>query len=804
MRRILISLSLLLACSLPSAASLSPKRILAGDNAGIADKALATDTTALDTAAWSKNLDAVTVVAKKPLVKTDIDKLTYDVESDPESKTDNILEMLRKVPMVTVDGQDNIKVNNSSSFKVYVNGKPNNMMSNNPSEVLKSMPANTIKKIEVITNPGPKYDAEGVGGILNIITVGRGMEGYTLTVGTKVNTSGGVGGNLFGTVQKGKFTMSGRYNYNYREQPRSWSRNTQEVLGITGASSVNGVANTSDAGGMNASDAGSASSANVVSESSTTARSTFQSGSLEASYEIDTLRLVTASFSLWGASGRGNVDGTSLGTYPQDGSQLYRYSDFLKTKQSWYSVDGSIDYQRSFHKKGRMLTFSYKINTEPHSQDDDNVYSDMEAVDAWQDYLHRLKNQRHNQDESTTEQTFQIDYTTPIGKLHTVEAGAKYILRNNRSDDDRYTQDAQTEQTGQATDGYAYDEENSSHYKHTNDILAGYLGYGLKWNWLSGRLGLRYEHTVQDVKYLLGRGEDFSKIFDDFVPSASLGFRVSDEVNFRLGYNMRIYRPGIWFLNPYLDDSNPASISQGNSDLVSEKNHRFSLGFNLNTSKFSLNMNAIASFTNNSIENVVSLVDDRTIVGLQNPTGKNVLYTTYRNIGKKKIGGLSAYVSWNVFKNTRIYSNLYGCYSDYSDGMELRNHGWYGYTSSGLDQTLPKDWRITLSYFGMTPDIGLQGKGSSYSSYSLSVNKSFFDKHLTFALSANNFFRKYRESENVTESNNFRQSYWGKYRSSMFVFSVNYRLGSLKASVKKAARTIENDDVKGGGGNGGN
>jgi len=783
---------ILFAGSLVSSAAMDPKPIAVDGKALVNDKPLndgkvltddkplPNDTAAWDSTTWSKDLDAVTVVAKKPLVKTDIDKLTYDVESDPESKTNNILEMLRKVPMVTVDGQDNIKVNNSSSFKVYVNGKPNNMMSNNPSEVLKSMPANTIKKIEVITNPGPKYDAEGVGGILNIVTVGRGMEGYTLTIGTNVNTSGGVGGNLFGTVQKGKLTVSGRYNYNYRDQPRSWSRNTQEVLGEVGESS-----------------------ANVVSESSTTAHSNFQSGSLEASYEIDSLRLVTASFGLWGSHGKGRIESSSVGTYPTDASQLYRYSDFMKTKQGWSSIDGSIDYQRSFHKKGRLPTFSYKINTEPNTRDDDDVYSDMEAVDAWQDYLHRMKNQRHNQDACTTEQTFQIDYTTPVGKLHTMEAGAKYILRNNRSDDDRYTQDAQNGQSGQATDGYAYDEENSSHYKHTNDILAGYLGYGLKWNRLSGRLGLRYEHTLQDVKYLLGRGDDFRKNFDDLVPSASVGFRVSDEINFRLGYNMRIYRPGIWYLNPYIDDSNPSSISQGNSDLVSEKNHRFSLGFNLNTSKFSLNMSAVASFTNNSIENVVSLVDDRTIVGLQNPTGKNVLYTTYQNIGKKKIGGLSTYVSWNIFKSTRIYSNLYGSYSDFSDGMELRNYGWYGYTSTGLDQTLPKDWRITLSYLGMTPDIGLQGKGSSYSSYGLSVNKSFFDKRLTFALSARNFFQKYRESEDVTESSNFRQTSWGKYRSSMFSFSVSYRLGSLKASVKKAERSIENDDVKGGG-NGGN
>lgn len=161
----------------------------------------------------SNELGQVEVVAQKPLVKADIDKIEYNVQDDPDSKSNSVLEMLRKVPLVTVDGEDNIKVNGSSSFKVYVNGKPNNMMSNNPTEVLKSMPANSIKHIEVITNPGPKYDAEGVGGILNIVTVGSGLEGYTATFSGNVSNMG-AGGGLFGTVKSGKLTVSARYNYN--------------------------------------------------------------------------------------------------------------------------------------------------------------------------------------------------------------------------------------------------------------------------------------------------------------------------------------------------------------------------------------------------------------------------------------------------------------------------------------------------------------------------------------------------------------------------------------------------------------
>ena len=444
--------------------------------------------------------------------------------------------------------------------------------------------------------------------------------------------------------------------------------------------------------------------------------------------------------------------------------------------------------------KDRLLTLSYKINSNPSDDEDEYAYHDIDGVAAWQDYLHMLKDQRHEQDGNSLEQTFQIDYTTPFAKIHTLEAGLKYIMRDNHSNDDRYTREALS-----AAD-YAYDEVNSSHYKHTNDIFAGYMGYGVKWKLLSGRLGLRYEHTLQDVKYRLGRGEDFRKNFDDLVPSASFGVRVSDYVNFSLAYNMRIFRPGIWYLNPYLDDSNPASLSQGNSDLVSEKKHQITLGFNLNTSKLSLNVKAATAFVNNSIEGVTSLVDDRTIAGLSHPTGKQVIYTTYENIGKMKGSALSAYASWNIFSKTRIYSNLYGLYSDYSNGQTMRNHGWFGYTFTGIEQTLPKDWFISLDYFGRTKSVSLQGKGSSYSDYGITVKKSFLNKRLNVSVYAGSLFNKYTRQDDVTESANFRQSSWSKTSSRRFYFSVTYRFGSLKASVKKAQRGIENDDVKSGGG----
>lgn len=721
----------------------------------------------------SNELGQVEVVAQKPLVKADIDKIEYNVQDDPDSKSNSVLEMLRKVPLVTVDGEDNIKVNGSSSFKVYVNGKPNNMMSNNPTEVLKSMPANSIKHIEVITNPGPKYDAEGVGGILNIVTVGSGLEGYTATFSGNVSNMG-AGGGLFGTVKSGKLTVSARYNYNYNDRPRSYSGGNRRTVGdITEGSS------------------------DLDYDGSSKGHGNFQSGSMEASYEIDTLRLVSMSFGLWGGGNNSTSINNTLATAPGTSNELYRYVSDGRSKSSWYSIDGGVDYQRMFHVKDRMFTLSYKINTSPQTSDSYSTYNDMHAATDWEDFLKRLYDLNNDGSQNTTEHTFQADYTTPIGKIHTLEAGAKYILRDNSSEDDRYERQIGT------TGDYVLDEEHSSHYKHQNDILAAYMGYGLRVKKISGRLGVRYEHTKQEVKYLLGRGDDFNKNFDDVVPSASIGYKLTDMSNLRFGYNMRIYRPGIWYLNPYLNDSNPTNISQGNSHLDSEKSHSFNLSYSNFTQKFNINLSARYSFTNNSIEQVTEQVKDTEIEGLQNPTGKEVLYSTYQNIGKSRNASLSGYVNWNATSKTRIYANLYGNYTYMEGANGLKNDGWNLFAYGGAQQSLPHDWRISLNVYGQTPWIMLQGKGSSFFDYGLSVNKSFLNKRLTLSAFASNFFKKYTSPTSSIEGVGFTQDSWNRYTRQRFGVSVSYRIGELKASVKKAARTISNDDVKSGGGEGG-
>ena len=194
---------------------------------------------------------------------------------------------------------------------------------------------------------------------------------------------------------------------------------------------------------------------------------------------------------------------------------------------------------------------------------------------------------------------------------------------------------------------------------------------------------------------------------------------------------------------------------------------------------------------------------DTEIAGLRNPTGKDVIYSTYENIGHNEGINLNAYVNWNATKNTRIYINSRLSYVDMDNGDALHNYGWNLFAFGGAQQTLPKDWRITLNFYGMTPHINLQGRGSSYSSYSVSVNKSWLKKRLNVSLSASNFLKKYKRVESKVEDLLFVQDSWAKSNQQYFTLNISYRIGELRASVKKAERSISNDDVKGGGNSGG-
>lgn len=367
----------------------------------ITDSKRVADLGTLYTGDDTQMLKGVEVVAQKPLVKAEIDKISYSIEDDPDSKTNTTLEMLRKVPLVSVDGEDNIQVNGSSNFKVHVNGKPNTLMSNNPKEVLRSLPANSVKSIEVITEPGAKYDAEGIGGILNIITTDAKMQGYNVTLGANANNMG-VSGYAYGTVQVGKFTLTGNYSYNHQDQPRSLSESGRE-------------------------DFTSADYRHLLSQGSSKSTGNFQFGNIEGSYEIDSLNLITFSANVFG--GKFDTHGDSRTVMSDnDWKERYSYLTLNQSNSQFGNIGLNADYQHSFKKNGEYLTLSYKFNNSPNGNEADTYYDEVKDVPF------NLLHQYYDNDAHTAEHTAQIDYVNPLNDMHYIDAGMKYIFRENYSD----------------------------------------------------------------------------------------------------------------------------------------------------------------------------------------------------------------------------------------------------------------------------------------------------------------------------------------------------------------------------------
>ena len=646
-----------------------------------------TNTKANDSITWSKDLDGVTVTRMRRLVKADADKLSYDVKNDEDAKASTVLDMLRKVPMVSVDGEDNITVNGSSSFKVYVDGKPNMMMSSAPSQVFKSMPASMVKSIEVVTNPGAKYDAEGGAGVLNIVMNkemmtmmggGESLNGYNGTLRVQAGNRQ-LGGSAFVSGQQGKLSYS--TNITYSKQTPGTTTTTMERE-QTGAMS-----------------------STMISESESKMKMPFTMGNLTLGYELDAKSSIGLTAGI--TSFNMNSDGLTKTTF---GGGMYgtgfSYGNTNDTKMRRTSFNGSLDYQRFLNDaRTSSITLTYQLTYAPTKSEMESGF-DQSTTFPGMDLTNRYSENK----ERTTDHIFQMDYTTPLGTANTLNAGLKYSFRRATSDADYYLQGV-------------YSDLMSSEYKYNNSILAGYAELVSRFGNFSSKAGLRYEQTWQDVSYQLGKGNDFSTHYGNLVPSASLSYSLNPATNIALTYNMRISRPGITYLNPYVDRSNPTMLSYGNPDLDTEKSHNIGLAFNSFSAKMMFSVNLRHSFTDNAIESY-SFYDSN-----------NLLNTTYDNTAKNHMTSLNAYVNWLVHKNTRLFLNGAVDYSDMrSKALDLQNHGWHANVMAGLQQTLPWDIKLSAYVITSTKSYNLQGWSSGFNMLTGTLSKSFFDDKLTISV----------------------------------------------------------------------
>ena len=695
-------------------------------------------------------LKGVEVVAQKPLVKMDVDKMSYNVAEDEDSKSNTVLDMLRKVPMVTVDGQDNITVNGSSSFKVYVDGLPNVMFSSNPSMVFKSMPASAVKSIEVMTNPGAKYDAEGATGVLNIVmnkqempgggAAAPSMNGYNGTLRASAGNKQ-LGASAFLNGQQGKLSYSANVMTSYNKPGNTTTEMEQIQIGQAGTSQLM----TSD---------------NDV-------KTPFTMGSLTLGYQIDQMSVLnlTAQVNTMNMKSTGTSLTTMGGNAYGDG---FSYGSSTDMKNSRTSFSGSLDYQRFFNKEHtQSLALTYQLNYSPATTEMTNNFGTNS------NYIDLTDRYSENKDK-TLNHTFQLDYTMPLGTGQTLSLGGKLQLHDATSDSKYYLQNV-------------YDPSSSSEYEYKNSILAGYGEYAGNFGKFGAKAGVRYEYTWQDVEYHLGNGENFKTSYGNLVPTASLQYNLGTGSNLGLTYNMRISRPGISYLNPYVDKTNPIALSYGNPDLDVEKNHNVSLVYNMFTPKLMVNLNLHHNFVDNAISQYSFYDSD------------NLLNTTYGNVVKRHQTGLSAYVNYLLTKNTRIFLNGGVNYTDLrSTALDQKNSGWTANAMIGLQQTLPLDLKLSAFAITSTKNYTLQGWSGGFNMLTASLSKSLFNDKLTLGvqgiLGLNGGGKLNIESEtrgkDFISHTNIKVPIYG------VTFTVSYTFGNTKMMSKQHVNRVQNDFIE--------
>ncbi|MBR5988215.1 MAG: TonB-dependent receptor [Prevotella sp.] len=687
-------------------------------------------------------LKGVEVIAQKPLVKMDVDKMTYNVAEDEDSKSNTVLDMLRKVPMVTVDGQDNITVNGSSSFKVYVDGMPNAMFSSNPSMVFKSMPATAVKNIEVLTNPGAKYDAEGATGVLNIIMnkmdpqAAQSMNGYNGTI----RLSGGnrqLGGGAFLSGQQGKLSYSTNVMTSYIK-PGTTTTETRQIQ---------------DNGGSQ------------IQTTDNDVKLPVTMGSLTLGYQIDDKSVLnlTAQVNTMTMKNKGTAL-TLMSGYGND----FSFDGTTDMKNSRSSFSGSLDYQHFFNKEHtHSLGLTYQLDYSPATTEMTyNFGTSSEFID--------LTNRYSDNDDKTTNHIFQLDYTMPLGAGQTLSLGSKLQFHDATSDAKYYLKDV-------------YDPSSSSEYEYQSSILAGYGEYAGNFNKIGIKAGLRYEHTWQDVAYHLGNGDDFKKNYGSLVPTASLQYNLGMGSNLGLTYNMRISRPGITYLNPYIDKTDPIALTYGNPELDVEKNHNISLVYNMFTAKLMVNLNLHHNFVDNAISQY-SFYDSN-----------NLLNNTYGNVVKRHQTGLSGYVNYLLTKDTRLFFNGGLNYTDLrSDALAQSNNGWTVNAMVGLQQTLPWDLKLSLFAITSTKSYTLQGWTGGFNLINTSLSKSLLKDKLNLSISANLGLNKGGNINIESESRgkNFTSHTIAKVNISGVTLTVSYTFGNSKMRTNQHVSRVQDDFIE--------
>lgn len=694
---------------------------------------------------WDRLLDEVTVTAQRRLVKASVDRLSYDVQADAQSRTATALEMLRKVPLVSVDGKGEIRVRGGKGFKIYKNGHPDPTLTDNAQDVLGAMPASSIQRIEVITDPGARYDAEGIGTIINIVTrQAHNMAGVTGNVGANVSDLGAAGATAYLTTQLDKVTTT--VTYGFKSAPHQVRSEFTDAWQRNSATADTLFTHEYDRSSMRR---------HYV--------------NLETSFEPDTMNLFTLSAGTFIMNT--DAGGSKWARFNDaQGNQRYRYSATLDPQHNQnLSFTGRLAYQHRTRHPGETLGLGYMWagnRSKKHH---------LEHYDLMQDAPMTYEATSMRWLDHFSEHTLQADWARPFANWHKIEAGAKYIHRTS------------TSRTGQTFSDTAMADVNS-HFRHLTQVAALYASYTYQRGALTARVGLRYEWSHLRASYPDHSQQGFSRSLSDWVPSLAFNWQVNDANSLKLGLSTAIQRPGINYLNPVVVTT-PTQVVQGNPRLVTAYNRAFTLSWTYTAPRLTFNLTPTFAYNNDQMAMLQHME-------------QGVTHYAFANAQVEHYYGINGFAQWQASGWLSLVLNAnVGCNDDRISAIGLSYSRWG--TSCNAEATLHLPWQLRA-----TINAGEWGGGFSsiYShsgvtwDYGASLQRSFLpDQRLTVTLSTTRpFSGKRAEFTNYTVQGSFTGQETNHYVARSFTLSVSYRFGTLKARVKHTSNTIENHDVVGG------
>lgn len=706
----------------------------------------------------AKVLSEVVVEGQRSTIEERVDRTIYNAENDATTRGGDATDVLKRVPMLSVDFDGNVSLRGSQNILVLINNKPSTIMASSVADALKQIPAEQIKTVEVITSPSAKYDAEGTGGIINIITKKNTLEGATLNI----NSSAGIRGSnlgLNGNYRRGKLGISlggwGRANYNIK------GSFLNEQL-------------TKDPEGVNPDRLN-------TQQADTRSQNLFGNYTLGLDYDINKYNSLTGSFRVGARNGKNYQDGLFTQAFENavfDGSSLRD----VKTLDNSQSFDFNLSYIKTFEKPQQEFSVLGMYSRNNRNNDFENLIREIDGAAS----PSGIKNLNDSYNE---EITVQMDYIAPINNNQMIEFGGKSIMREVFSN---FTSFRDPEGDG------SYELQQSAsltnNLNYNQNVSAGYLSYTLNTsNAIGFKAGARYEYTTIEAFTQTESNIEIPS-YGTLVPSLNVSKRLKNNNTIKAAYNRRIQRPSIQFLNPNIQAANPLNISVGNPQLDPELTNNYELSYSTAIKGTSINLSGFMRNTNNGIQRIREVSGD-------------TIRTTFKNIGQENAYGLNFFVNIIAGKLTvngggdLYYLTLTN--NDANPEFTASNEGWVISGRLFGNYQLKNDWALQFFSFYRGRQVQLQGTQGGFGIYSLAINKNFKNKKGSIGFGAENFFAPSMKIRNELVSPTINQSGYNEMYNMNFKINFSYRIGKMsfdQQRPRRGRRSINNDDLKDGGG----